>query len=213
MNIDIIDIGVYKLNIPFQNFTTSVYIYICMDGVAIIDCATYPSDVDSYIIPVLEELGVSDDVKYILLSHWHGDHRGGLGRLSEVYSEAVVATACDIAGREICLADDMVIIGNLRAIAVPGHTDDSFGFLDTASNTFLSADCLQLDGIDKYRNGIEDLNTYISSIERLKSLNIKRIVAAHEYLPLGSIADGYDAVGRYLDACLDFAKKKFKYKA
>ena len=210
MMIDIIDSGIYRLNIPFENFTTSVYFYICDDGVAIIDCATYPSDVDNYIVPALEKLGVSsDDVKFILLSHWHGDHRGGLKRLSELYSDAVIATACDISAREICLTDNRQIIGNLRAIALPGHTDDSFGFFDTASKTLLSADCLQLDGVDKYRNGIEDIDDYIRSIEKLKSLNIKRIIAAHEYIPLGSVADGYEAVEQYLDACLYYAKQKF----
>ena len=73
----------------------------------------------------------------------------------------------------------------------------------------MSADCLQLDGVDKYRNGIDDIDEYISSIEKLKSLKIKRIIAAHEYIPLGSVADGYEAVEQYLDACLYYAKKKF----
>lgn len=209
--LDKIEDHIYRLRLPFEGFYTSVYIYRCPQGVALIDCAADADDVDAYIIPTLQKLNIAaEDVKYILLSHSHRDHRGGLCRLSEVLSGAVVCTACRIPERDRELIDGMQILGNLRAVAIPGHTPDSFGFFDSASGTLLSADCLQLDGVDKYRNGISDFNAYISSVEKLKALEIHRIVAAHEYIPLGSVADGAAAVQHYLDECVNIARRKMK---
>ena len=47
MIIDVIERNIYRLRVPFENFTTSLYIYISSQGVAIIDSATYASDVDN----------------------------------------------------------------------------------------------------------------------------------------------------------------------
>lgn len=106
------------------------------------------------------------------------------------------------------LTDNMPIIGDLIAIAMPGHMDESFVFFDTESGPFLSADCLQLDGVDKYRNGISDFVLYSESIEKLQSMNIKRIVVAHDYILLGSIAEGEAAVKIYLNKCIEIAESK-----
>lgn len=207
--IDKIENNIFRLKVPFEGFFTSVYFYICAEGVAIIDCATFSEDVDKYILPALEELDVSEeDVKFILLSHNHGDHRGGLVRLAEIFCNAAIGTACDIPFDKFKLTDNMHITGELYAIALPGHTADSFGFFDTASGTLLSADCLQLDGVDKYRNGIEDFSLYINSVEKLRVMNINRIVAAHDYIPLGSVAQGGEEVELYLSECIRFAKEK-----
>lgn len=203
MIIDKIENNIFRLKVPFESFFTSVYFYICSEGVAIIDCATFTEDVDNYIVPALESLNVSEeDVKFILLSHNHGDHRGGLFRLAEVFEKATIATACEIPFDKFNLMDNLHIIGHLYAVYLPGHTADSFGFFDTESRTLLSADCLQLDGVDKYRNGIEDSSLYISSVEKLRAMKIKRIVAAHDYIPLGSIAEGDEAVEFYLSECI-----------
>ena len=88
------------------------------------------------------------------------------------------------------------------SVHLPGHTADSMGYLDLRSHTLLSGDCLQLKGIGKYRNGIGNKDTYIASVNKLRAIDVRRIVAAHEYDPLGSIAEGRAAVDAYLDLCL-----------
>lgn len=181
----------YRVLIPFQDLTTTVYIAIYTEGTAIIDSGTYPSDVDEYILPALKELGVADTVRYLLLTHHHGDHAGGFARLSACFPQA-----------ESSLPE------GLEAISLPGHTPDAVGYLDHRSDTLLSGDCLQLRGIGKYRNGIADAAAYIRSIEHLKERRIARIVAAHEYDPLGSIAEGAKAVENYLELCLQIAKEQ-----
>ncbi len=72
----------------------------------------------------------------------------------------------------------------------------------------LSGDCLQLDGVGEYRNGVGYLDLYKASIVRLKNMDIKRIVAAHEFDPLGSVAEGEEEVQVYLDECINIQKRK-----
>ena len=76
------------------------------------------------------------------------------------------------------------------------------GFLDVRTGTLLSGDCLQLKGVGRYRRGVTDKSGYTASVQKLKSMPIRRIVAAHEYDPLGSLAEGEEAVAQYLDCCL-----------
>lgn len=180
-----IDQGLYRILIPFEDLTTTVYIAVFEQGTAIIDSGTYPTDVDGYILPALAELGVeAESVRFLLLTHRHGDHAGGFSRLQACFPHAKA---------------DGALPEGLIAVPLPGHTEDSVGYL--CGGTLLSGDCLQLKGIGKYRNGISDRDAYLKSIRYLKTLGLTRIVAAHEYDPLGSLAEGRTAVDRYLDCC------------
>lgn len=210
MDIDRIDKGIFRLRVPFETLTTSVYFYVCEQGTAIIDSATYPSDVDDYIVPALKECSIQGtDVKFLLLTHDHCDHNGGTQRLSEIFADARIGTSFAIDSPDrMELVDGETILGGLKAVFLPGHTSNSFGFYDAATKTLLSGDCLQLDGIGKYRDGIWNAAVYIDSINKLKHMDIRRIVAAHEYDPLGSVAEGQTAVENYLDACISIAKRK-----
>ena len=198
-----IDRNLYRVLIPFERITTTVYLAVYEEGAAVIDAATTPSDAEDYILPALHRLGVVPDVRWLLLTHTHGDHAGGLARLSELLPRARVGFFAPVEGvASAILVDGEVLLGGLRAVHLPGHTADAVGYLDMASGTLLSGDCLQLDGVDIYRSGIGDPVSYRDSVEKLRGMDIRRIVAAHEYDPLGSIAEGREAVLRYLDRCL-----------
>jgi hydroxyacylglutathione hydrolase len=210
VNINKIDNGIFRILIPFEELTTTVYLYVCEEGTAIIDSATYPSDVDEYILPALDSLNIpKDTVKFLLLTHDHGDHAGGIGRLSEKFPNATIYTSFPIElENRTELVDGKIVFGDLKAIYLPGHTEHSFAFYDVYTKTLLSGDCLQLGGIGKYRNGIVDFDLYIESLHKLKGMEINRIVAAHEYDPFGSIAEGEGSVLRYLNKCEEIAKAK-----
>ena len=195
--------GIYRLLVPFEELTTTVYIEKRDTGVGLIDSATYPSDADGYIIPALRELGLDPrDVRYIALTHRHGDHAGGAPRLLELCKAArLYANPCEGVADALPIRDGDTI-GGLVAIHLPGHTEGSTAFYDPAEGVLLSGDCLQLRGVGKYRKGVTLPTLYRASVERLGRMDVRRIVAAHDYDPLGSIADGREAVARYLDECL-----------
>ncbi len=205
MKLENLGAGLYRLLIPFEDLTTTVYIIKSQFGAAIIDSATYPSDVDDYILPALDALGLEcDEIQYLLLTHEHGDHAGGISRLSECIPKAHVRASFEHPlQKEKLLSDGEYLLERLQVVLLPGHTQNSVGYLDLVTKTLLSGDCLQLGGIGKYRNGVRYPDLYRQSIETVKQMEIDRIVAAHEYDPLGSIAEGKEAVFEYLQTCLD----------
>lgn len=204
MSSDRIDNGIYRLKVPFEDLYTTVYAVLGRDGeLIIIDAATYPEDVDEYILPFIKGLGAKK-IGFVFLSHSHSDHAGGAKLLSQRLGDAPVGASFETGlENSFTIKDSETFSGRLQAVFLPGHTKDSFGFFDLETKTLLSADCLQLKGIGKYRNGIAYPDLYKSSIEKLKTMDIERIVAAHEYDPLGSMAVGKEAVKAYLDACLE----------
>lgn len=205
MSIDRIDDGIYRVLIPFEDeIATTVYVVLGNNGVAVIDSATHPTDADDYIVPALRELGISSDrVKHILLTHSHEDHAGGARRLMELLPDAIVGSSfCKDGPRFSKLDDGESLLDRLRVVALPGHTLDSIAFFDVKTKTLLSADCLQLYGVGKYRRGVGHRELYRNSIEKLRQMDVRRIVAAHEYDPLGSVAVGKSAVAEYLEVCL-----------
>lgn len=215
MKFENIDDGIFRILIPFEGqICTTVYVVIDGEDVVLIDSATHPSDIDGYVLPSLAELGVDlERVGLLLLTHSHSDHAGGAARLMEVLPNLKlrggfsddVREGTHLAGstRYSRLSDGERIGERLVAVALPGHTRGSFGFLDTKTKTLLAGDCLQQKGIGKYRNGVVYHDLYRESIEKLRKMDIVKVVSAHEYDPLGDIAEGREAVCELFDLCLE----------
>lgn len=206
--------GLYRLYVPFEELKTAVFFGVYGSEAVIIDSATYPSDVESYILPALKELGIGpSDVKYIALTHKHGDHSGGAERLSALLPFAEVRSPEKIKGLDATLiGDGEILLGGLRAVALSGHTSACIGYLDQRSGTLLSGDCLQLGGVGKYTNGIGNAELYRASVEQVRQMaatgEVKKIVASHEYVPLGSTAEGKKEIETYLNTCLEYINGK-----
>ena len=92
----------------------------------------------------------------------------------------------------------------LQTVYLPGHPEHSVGFLHLPSGTLLSGDCLQLKGIGKFRKNIADRAAHERSVEKLMTIPIHKIVAAHKFDPLGSLAPGKNKVQTYLEMCLKY---------
>ena len=200
-----IEDGLFRLLIPFEDaIMTTVYVVCGEDGVTLIDSATHPSDVEDFILPALEHLGIhTSDVRCLLLTHAHGDHAGGAEHLLECLPNAVLRAPFDVGlPRFSKICDGEHPTHRLKAVSLPGHTRDSMAFLDLPTGTLLSGDCLQLFGVGKYRSGIGYPDLYRRSVERLRGMELSQIVAAHEYDPLGSIARGKEEIEAYLSTCL-----------
>lgn len=94
------------------------------------------------------------------------------------------------------------LAGYLRLVATPGHDTDTVCWLDERSGTLITGDSLQLNGtITQGIALVMDLPGYLTTLKKLKQLPLCRIVAGHDYLPLGSLAEGSDAAAAYIDAC------------
>ena len=204
--------GIYKIEVPFEDIYTSVFAVTNGDRYVLIDSATTDSDVDGYVLPACRAIGFSAPPECLLLTHTHGDHAGGVHRLSvhfprlPIYASSPLKHGPDVRP----LADGDLVGGRLTVVMLPGHTNASVGFLDGESGTLISGDCLQLLGIGRYRNGIRDPEAYLGSIARLRTMPLRRILASHEYDPYGSVAEGEKAVRAYLDECERVCRMQYK---
>jgi glyoxylase-like metal-dependent hydrolase (beta-lactamase superfamily II) len=166
--------NIYRLKIPFENLYTSVFLIKVNDRFILIDCATYSSDVDEYIIPALNLIKVRlEDIRYLILTHKHSDHAGGLEKILEkIPTLKVIDKVADLSFSDIIIYD------------LKGHTNDSIGVLDKRTLTLISGDGLQGLGVGKYRLLIENREEYIKTIDKIKKdKRVKNILFSHAYEP------------------------------
>ncbi len=203
--------GIYKIIIPFENIYTSSFLLCNGKDAIVLDSGCNGEDVAQYINPAIESLQLIP--KYLVSSHTHGDHHGGIGALIQAYPNAIPARfsgggeqdemeiredGCEIKG--ITLEDGKILLERFQMLNLKGHTQDSLGVFDLETKALISCDSLQLNGIDKYGILIEDVDLYRKTIDRLRTMPIDAIYASHEYEPLGSVATG-EEVEAYLDCC------------
>lgn len=200
---------IYRLVVPFLDIYTSIFLIESEEGWVVFDTATYPEDMDNYLASALKELGVEKPA-WVVVSHNHRDHGGGLARFAQLYPQTPIAAgsaACGerVPGREVrVLSDGETLVGPLTAVTIPGHTADAVGLLDTRTGTLLSGDGLQLYGI--YGSGAWGANIslipeHLKAGEKLLSLDLQSILASHNYHPRDWRADGREAVADYIDQC------------
>ncbi len=190
--------GIYRVCIPFENIYTSVFILIKGSEAVILDSGANEDDSRKYVIPAVAELGVTP--KYLVSSHTHGDHHGGINALKQAFPDAVPALFSKDVADSYYLTDGEVLLGRFKVLNLKGHSEDSLGILDLHTNTLISCDSLQMYGIDKYRGLIFDAEKYLESINRVRMLKVSAIIASHEYEPLGFMAEDKN-VQKFLGIC------------
>ena len=203
--------NIYRLEIPFSDVYTTVYIVKTDEGVLLFDTGTYESDVDNYILPFIEELGIAkDQVKYVFISHNHGDHSGGLKRLMEEIPKATIIAKSDKLKEQYLIynvlvpKDGEVVLNHFQVIHIKGHSSDSCAIYDTRTKTLITGDCLQLYGLygsGKWGANISYIKEHLDAIDKLKKMDIKCILTAHNYHPLGYLYEGENIEKAY-DNCI-----------
>jgi glyoxylase-like metal-dependent hydrolase (beta-lactamase superfamily II) len=188
---------IYRLCVPFESLYTSVFLIRTERGDVLVDCATTQRDVDECIVPALKALGLSlTDLCYVVVTHDHGDHAGGLERI-------------------LSLSPDIEVIREARELfcgvstyALPGHTDNMIGVLDVRTLTLISGDGLQGAGIDKYRTSVPLVSAYKSTIDKIRrDERIENVLFSHAYEPWYKDAVfGRETVLLSLDQCLEYVK-------
>ena len=161
------------MKIPFDTVYTSVFLVATEKGAVLLDCATTDDDVDRFLIPALRVLGYEiDDIKDIVVTHNHDDHAGGLSRMLHYAPHIEVVSGV------------RPLLGELEVYALPGHTNDMIGLLDTRTGTLISGDGLQGAGVDKYRCCIENKQAYWNTLERIRhDERILNVIFSHAYEP------------------------------
>ncbi len=191
--------GISRIKIPFENIYTSVFFIETEDGNILVDCGTTEKDVDEQIVPALCQIGSGlNDLRYLVLTHNHSDHAGGLTRILRLNPKIKV-----IRNERMDFANDLTVY------ALKGHTADCIGVLDERTGTLISGDALQGMGVEKYPCSIESVSEYLNTIERIKTdKRIKNILFSHAYEPWRKDGMfGREEVDRCLQDCINLLCK------
>ncbi len=165
--------------------------------VAIIDPAVTDAE-------YIDALVGTDEVAHVLVTHRHGDHTGGVSAVIERTGARLRAFGTEpIDGiiPEPLDDEDTIEVGGARLIALhtPGHASDHLCFLLEGVATLFAGDNVAGEGTAVIAPPDGDMGHYMTSLERLRSLDIDRIYPGH-FRPL----DGGERVfERYIEHRLD----------
>ena len=191
---------IYRLKVPFdEEVYTSVFLIKGADGYTLIDCASSAWDVDTYILPALQAIGVSLlEIKTLVLTHRHCDHAGGMERMIQLNPRVEIVTEAE---REFQKG--------YTVYALRGHTLDGVGVLDTQTHTLVAGDGLQGYGIGKYGCTFESREAYSKTVEKLeKDKRIENILFSHAYAPWNKDGVfGREGVQKALQDCMEYIKR------
>lgn len=202
---------IYRLNLPYKDIYTTVVVLESDKGNILFDTAFTQADVQEQILPAYKALGLADP-KYIFISHNHGDHAGGLKWVLEAFPEATVLSRSAALAQShpgaafISPEDGDLFLEDFQVVTVPGHTPDCSAILDRRSGTLVTGDCLQVYGI--YGSGAWGAvicwqQQHLEALKKLHTMDIRAIIAAHDYHPYGNSVRGKAEVKAYLDGCLE----------
>lgn len=189
---------IYRLKIPFDDLYTSVFLLQTKSGNILVDCGATAQDVDEYIVPALLDKGLAlTGIRYLVLTHKHGDHAGGKERVLEINPALLIIN-------QTCQS----LLNGATVYEMKGHTLDCIGILDERSGTLIAGDGLQGAGIKKYRCALESKEEYLKTIERIKKdERIKNVLFSHAYEPwYKDSAFGREQVEQCLQDCMDCIK-------
>ena len=203
--------NIYRLTVPFFDVYTTVYFVETDEGILVFDTATYDSDVEDYILPAIDYAGIDkEQIKYVFISHNHRDHSGGLQKLMGVIPKATIVSKSDKLKEEfsdynvLMPEDGDVILNHLQVIHIKGHSSDSCAIYDTRTKVMITGDCLQLYGLygsGKWGANISYIKEHMEAVEKLRKMDIKHILTAHDYHPLGYSYEN-ENVKKALDYCI-----------
>lgn len=211
-NFSRINENICRVTVPYKDIFTTLYTVRTPAGVLLFDAASWDEDVEGYILPFLQESGVTpEELKYIFISHNHTDHAGGLKMLMPHFPETTILSRSPKLHEKYSQCrcyrheDGEMLLDVLQVVTIPGHTRDCAAILDTRTGTLISGDCLQAYGIrgsGTWAANIMYPAEYIPAIAKVRTLDITQLLTAHDYDPQGYRADSRESVQTYLDACL-----------
>jgi glyoxylase-like metal-dependent hydrolase (beta-lactamase superfamily II) len=120
----------------------------------------------------------------ILVTHGHRDHIGGIRAVRRMYPDAVArkfpggeppSTFQPIAADEQIRLDGIT----LKAIHTPGHAPDHLCFYWVEERALFSGDLILGEGTAVMPRDGGSLTDYLTSLERLRSIDIHRIYPGH----------------------------------
>lgn len=113
----------------------------------------------------LEQMGIS--LSHVLLTHWHGDHTGGVADLIRLYphlDDSIYKNEPEAGQQDIYDGQVFRVEGaTVRGLHVPGHSDDHMCFVLEEENAMFTGDNVLGHGTSV----AEDLGTFMDSLQKM----------------------------------------------
>ena len=106
-------------------------------------------------------------LKYVLLTHWHGDHSGGVPDLLEVYphlQDHIYKNDPEQGQQDIVDGELFRVEGaTVRAVHAPGHSEDHMCFILQEEMAMFTGDNVLGHGT----SAVEDLGVFMASLQKM----------------------------------------------
>lgn len=176
---------IIRIHLEWGIIKTCVFLVKNANDYTMIDCGLNDMTTHEQLLPALKRLQIPlASIKTLLISHTHDDHIGGLQSLLQCMPHTEIF-ACRKFTETTNFLSDGLRFESLQAVHLPGHTLDSYGFLDLRTNSLISGDAIQLWGIGNFGVNAESPQDYLQSHEKLLKMPIENIFSSHYYDFLG----------------------------
>ncbi|WP_107422098.1 MBL fold metallo-hydrolase [Streptomyces lushanensis] len=153
------------------------------DGIVLIDALTSPAEAEGVLVPGLRELGADPEtIKYVVVSHGHGDHFGGARYLADRYGARVLMTRADwdliartrpdnAPTRDLEIADGQrLTLGGttIQLHHTPGHTSGTVSSVIPVRSGCERHTAMLWGGMNP-PDALTDLRTYLASIHSFQA--------------------------------------------
>jgi metallo-beta-lactamase class B len=177
----------------FGRSRTTVFAITTDAGIILID-AGYPDQVESVLLPGLNQLGLDPtDISHVIVAHGHRDHYGGSGYLQRQYGASIVLSAADWEmldreGAEISYTEEgsppvrdliaqegqSIVVGDVEValVLIPGHTPGALGMIFSVRDGEETHTAGLFGGTILITSRISDegLQQYLASIEHFAAV-------------------------------------------
>jgi len=131
-------------------------------------------------------------ISQAVITHWHGDHTGGIASLLEAFPNTEIYKNQPGEG-QLNIEDGQRFLvqgATLRAVYTPGHTQDHMAFIFEEEGSMFTGDNVLGHGTAVF----EDLPTYLTSLDRMGRLFTGKAYPGHGPV----IADGKGKLLEYI---------------
>jgi metallo-beta-lactamase class B len=153
----------------------SAYLLVTSDGLIMIDALYEGYTAEA--LDAIRELGLDPaDIRYLLVTHGHQDHTGGIDEVRKASGAKVAMSAADwsLAGLtpEITYADgDELTLGDtdIRFFVTPGHTKGVLSMQFSVRDGAASHEAFLFGGHNVTSSNAEDFTALINSVQKLQT--------------------------------------------